>query len=229
MAHELIPYNPPGELDGRAIFFPERERSDPSDQDQEWHETREPHHPPTLESDVFVPGAQAGLSFVVAALCLGLLAWALVWSWRVVAVGAALSLAFAWLWRLRLAGALLWRVEHWTERAPQAEQLKPAVNYLLANPSQARADVTREQRERSDQARQAALLAFVDKCYLRGTAEQAHGIRASGPDRNEYTAARDALLRLGVAVWKNPARTRGGWRMAVSRQRARSLIEKHVL
>ena len=37
------------------------------------------------------------------------------------------------------------------------------------------------------------------------------------------------LLSLGIARWRNPERPKAGWVMAVSRERARQIIVRHVL
>ena len=47
------------------------------------------------------------------------------------------------------------------------------------NPGAARATVARQTAQNDTEARQTALQAFVDRCYLSGTSEGAHGITAS--------------------------------------------------
>jgi len=70
-------------------------------------ETWTPQRTPALESDFLVPGAQAIATAGAAAICAGLLAWALGWSWRVPVVVGALTLAGSWLWRLGVVDRLL--------------------------------------------------------------------------------------------------------------------------
>lgn len=194
-------------------------------------ETREPVGRAALEPDVWVPGLQALLTALALGLMTVLLAWAFAWSWRAPVAVMGLALAVGWLWRLRIADALLWRISTMTGgQVTEGESRATAVNaYLLGNPAQARAAVAEEQRQDDADAKRADLLAFVDRCLMCGCSEGAHGIKASGPDRDAYTARRDTLMALGIAAWKNPERPRGGWKMVASRQRARQLIEKHVL
>jgi len=194
-------------------------------------ETWTPQRTPSIEADVAVPGLQAVLTAGAAAICAGLLAWALGWSWRVPVVVGALTLAGSWLWRLGVVDRLLWTVESFTGKDVDGDGVtgRPQVSFTLANPGQARQTIAKEVRAAAASAEQAELLQFVDTCFMRGTAEGKHGVTAAGPDRTAYLAKRAALLNLGVARWKNPARPRAGWCMACSRQRARQLVTKHVL
>jgi hypothetical protein len=196
-----------------------------------YSETRTPQRTPALEADVFVPGAQAILTALALAICAGLLAWALGWSWRVPVVVGALTLAAGWLWRLRLVDSLLWQIESFTGRDLDQDQHvgRPQMSFALANAHAARSEVAKETRQEAVNEKHAALLAFVDRCFMLGTPEGKHGVKASGPDRTAYIAQRDALMALGIAKWRNPDKPKAGWIMAVSRQRARQLVTKHVL
>lgn len=201
----------------------------PPEPAQTYRETRTPRRDPGLESDVIVPGLQAIFTALAAGACAGLLAWALSWSWRAPVIVLALSLILAWAWRLRLADRLLWQVERWTDQDLNGDGAtgEPAHSFAIANPAQARAAVAQETRQAAQSAEQAALLRFVDTCFIRGTSESAQGIAAG--DRTDYVRRRDVLLSLGAAKWKNPARPKAGWVMAVSHERARQLIARHVL
>lgn len=192
-------------------------------------ETRTPHREPSLVADVAVPLLQALITTGAFGIMAGLVAWAAAWSWRVPVVVVGLALAISWLIRLRLMDRLLWQVERLTGADLNGDGVSGRpTTYAVANPAQARAAVASELRQADDQAKRAALLAFVDRCYISGCSERAHGVAASGPTRNAYIANRDTLLNLGLAEWKH-AGARGGWRMCVSRQRAHQIIEKHVL
>jgi|GEM_PF-1377682 len=194
-------------------------------------ETWTPARTPALESDVAVPAAQALITALVAAICMALLTWAVGWSWRVPVAILALALTGAWLWRLAKTDALLWTVEGLTgvDLNRDGNIGRPERTFIVANPDQARAAVTREAQQAARSEEQAELLAFLDRCYLLGTGEHAHGVRASGPERRRYVAARDTLMRLGLAEWKSPGNPRAGWQLTASRHRARQIIEQHVL
>jgi hypothetical protein len=190
-----------------------------------------PVRTPTIESDFAVPALQAVATGLAVAICVGLLSWAFMWSWRVPVAVVGLALAGSWLWRLGVADSLLWQIESLTGRDVNGDGVtgRPAVSFTLANPVAARQTVAKEARQTAQSAEQAELQRFVDTCFMLGTAEGKHGVRAAGPDRIAYLAKRDALLGLGVAKWKNPERPKAGWVMACSRQRARQLVAKHVL
>lgn len=195
----------------------------------EWTETRTPTRAPAVESDVLVPGLQAVATAIAATICAALLAWALGWSWRVPIVVGALALAAGWLWRLGIVTALLWQVETLTGADVTGDGAVGRPAYLLANPVQAQQAVAQEARQAETEAKRAELLRFVDACLTNGTAEGKHGVKAAGPDRAAYLEKRDALMRLGIARWKNPARPRAGWEIACSRARAHQIIRQHVL
>lgn len=195
-------------------------------------ETKTPQRAPSRESDLIVPFGQAVITSLMVGAAAALLAWAFGWAWRVVAVAVAVALIGSWFWRLRLVDSLLWTVERVTGRDMNNDNQigRPAAtSFAVVNPGAARGAVAAENRQAAQSAERVALLAFVDQCYISGCGEHAHGVRASGPARAEYVARRDTLLSLGVAAWRFPNNPRGGWQMAVSRQRARQIVEKHVL
>lgn len=196
-------------------------------------ERREARAAATVETSVVVPGLQAVFTAAAVAICAGLLAWAAGWGWRVVVVLAALSLAAAWVWRLRFADRLLQRIETFTGLDVTGDGvIGPATAahaYTVANPATARASATAAHAAATSSTEQAELLEFVRRCYLSGCSESAHGVKATGPDRETYTAARDTLFALGVAAWKNPNRPKGGWRMLVSESEALAIVAAHVL
>ncbi len=196
-----------------------------------YSETRTPQRAPSIEADVTVPILQAAATAAAVGIMAGLVAWALGWSWKVPVVATAIVLAGTWLWRLGVADSLLWQVESFTGRDLDNDQHvgRPQMSFTLANPATARQTVAQEVRAAAASAEQAALLQFLDACYMRGTAEAAHGVTAAGPDRTAYLVKRAALMGLGIAQWKHPERPKAGWRLAVSRQRARQLVQKHVL
>jgi hypothetical protein len=191
-------------------------------------ETRTPQRTPSIEADVAVPGLQAVATAIALAVGAGLLSWALAWSWKVPVVVLGLALAGGWLWRLGIADSLLWAVESFTGKDVDGDGVKgrPQMSFTLANPATARQTVAKEARQTADATRRAALLAFVDKCFMVGTSESAQGIAAG--NRADYLTCRDALLALGVGRWKNPDKPKAGWELAVSRQRARQLVAKHT-
>ena len=152
------------------------------------------------------------------------------WSLRVVAATFALSLVGSWFWRLGYSDKVLWSVESWLGRDVNGDGStgRPALGFATINPGAARATVARQTAQNDTEARTEALQAFVDRCYLSGTSEGAHGITASGPDRDNYTACRDTLLRLGLAQWRNPERPRGGWVMVADPATCKAIVGNHV-
>lgn len=192
--------------------------------------TQTARHTPTLETSFMVPALTAIGTALALTLACGVLAWALDWNGKVVAVTFALSLVGAWLWRLDFADKVLWQVESWTGRDINGDGRagNPALGFATINPGVARATVARESAQNDTDARQTALQAFVDRCYLSGTSEAAHGITASGPDRVNYTACRDTLIALGLAQWKNPDRPKGGWVLTTDPATAKAIVSNHV-
>ena len=192
--------------------------------------TQQARHAPTVETGVIVPMLTATFTAVALTLACGVLALAFGWSGRVVAVTFALSLALGWFWRLGFADKVLWSVESWTGKDLDRDGRtgNPALQFATINPGQARASVARQTAQNDTEARQTALQAFVDTCYLSGCSEAAHGITASGPERDNYVACRDELMRLGLARWKNPNRPKGGWVMAADPATCKGIVAGHV-
>jgi hypothetical protein len=188
---------------------------------------------PALESDVFVPGLQAVFTALAAFIGSGLIAWALGLSWRVPVVVTGLALAGSWLWRMGVVTALLWRVESVMQRDltgdGQLGKPTPQHAFTVANPADARADVAAQQRTSEQDERRARLLAFAHRCFTHGTSERAHGVAATGPDRDRYLECRDVLLALGLAQWRNPERPKAGWQMVGDEASATGVISRHVL
>lgn len=229
-ARALAPM-PPQSRPVISITLPQMEREDADEQPVSEYERRKAQRGVTWESDVRVPFAQAVLTAGAFGVMAGLLAWAFTWSWRVPVVVLALAVAIAWLWRLRLLDALLWEVETITQRDVNQDGRigRPAAGYTVANPHVARQTAARSQRESAAERQRAALVAFTHRCYLSGTSEAAHGVKATGPDREAYVKARDALLSLGIAAWRNAERPRAGWQLAVTEAEAMALLSEHVL
>ncbi len=194
-------------------------------------ETRTATRTPNRESDLIVPAGQAAVLALAVLIGGGAVAIALGLSGRLVLAAFGVALIGGWLWRLRVADSLLWAVETATglDLDHNGTVGNPARAYAVMQPAAARETVARETRQAAQSAERAALLEYVDRCYIRGTSENAHGVKATGPDRAQYVAKRDVLLSLGVAAWRNPDKPKAGWQMAVSRQRARQLVERHVL
>jgi hypothetical protein len=192
--------------------------------------TQQARHAPTLETSFVVPALTATGTALALTLACGVLAWALDWNGKVVAVTFALSLAGGWFWRLGFADRMLWSVESWTGRDLDNDHSigKPALGFATINPGVARATVAREFAQNATEARQTALQAFCDRCYLSGTSEAAHGITASGPDRLNYVACRDTLMSIGLAQWKNPNRLKGGWVMTSDPATCKGIVSNHV-
>lgn len=227
---ELLPALPEDVRPARApivIRLPQASTDEPGLLE---HEIRRPARPPSFESDVLVPSVQAAFTAIAAAICAGVLAWALGWHVRAVAVTFGLVLAGAWLWRMRVADGLLWEVERLTGRDVNHDgQIGRPGLPVLVNPWQARQEVTRAQVDEDAQHERQELVAFVHRCYTVGCSEGAHGVKASGPDRETYVKHRDVLLSLGIAQWRNVDRPRAGWRLVVSHQKAMELLSKYTL
>jgi len=223
---QLVPYLPPDPAPVIRVNLPQA-APEPT-----WSaERRTLNRTPAVATDFGIPALQASFTALCCTTMAGLLSWALDWSWRVPVAVLALSLGGAWLWRLRFADNLLWTIETLTRHDltgdDQVGAPQPAPAYTLANPCAARSEVAAETRQAAKDSERADLLVFLDTCFLKGTSESAQGIAAG--DRADYLKRRDALLALGIAAWKNPTRPKAGWRIAVSRERARQIITKHVL
>lgn len=214
-----------------SISLPQLRADDDSDAPLMTWEKRTLQRTPSVETDFLLPVLQAGATAISVFVLAGLLSWALGWSWRVAAVTFGATLALTLLARLRFMDGLLWATETITgfDVNGDGKVGKPAASFTLANPAQARSDARQAQQTTESEAAKAELLAFLHRCYTVGTSEAAHGVKASGPDRQTYVRQRDVLLHLGIASWKNPERPKAGWKMAVSYARARELIARHVL
>lgn len=210
------------------IRLPERHEAETGSVE---HEVRRPARSLSFEADVKVPFAQAALTAIAVGVCTAFVAWALGWSWRAVAVAFGLALALGWFWRLRLADALLWEVERLTghDFNGDGHTGQPATRPVLLNAWEARQEAAQVVTDEGAQSERAALVAFLNRCYVVGCSESAHGVKASGPDREAYVRNRDLLLSLGIAAWKNPARPRAGWQLVVSHAKAADLIARHTL
>jgi hypothetical protein len=192
--------------------------------------TQQARHAPTIETSFVVPALTALGTAAALTLACAALAWAFGWPGKTVLIVFALSLALGWFWRLGFADRVLWSVESWTGKDLDHDHQvgRPVTPYAVVNPSVARQTAARAERTTAASERQAALLAFVDRCYLSGCSEGAHGITASGPDREAYTAARDVLFSLGLAEWKNPNRPKGGWRLTTDPATCKGIVAGHV-
>lgn len=226
--HELVPYSEaPRRWPVIRLDLPQAEEDAPPA--MTW-EKRTAQRTPTTDADVAVPVLQAFFTALAAGLMAACCALVFGWPWRTVALVSGVTLALSWLWRLRLADSLLWATETLTGHLqPQNAAPRTGHAFTLANPAEARTEAQRDTRTAEHEASKAELLAFVHRCYTVGTSEGAHGVKASGPDRQAYVRHRDVLMSLGIAAWKNAERPRAGWKMAVSYQRATELIGRHVL
>ena len=195
------------------------------------YERRTLQREPTVETDFLLPTLQAFGVAIALMILAAIASWSFGWGWRVAAISFGIALAIMMIARLRHMDSLLWATETLTgfDVNGDGKVGNPAASFTLANPAQARAEAQREVDSTDAAAARAELLAFLHRCYTVGTAETAHGVKASGPDRQSYVRQRDALLSLGIASWKNPERPKAGWRMAVSYARAQELIARHVL
>ena len=227
----LAPVNVPTRQPVISIQLPQARADATDDAPVSEYERRKAQRLVTWESDVKVPVAQAGMTALAFGIMAALLAWAFGWSWRVPIVVTALAVALAWLWRLRLVDGLLWEIETIAQRDVNHDGRigKPAQGFTVANPHVARQTAQRSARENEAEQQRAALVAFVHRCYVVGCSEAAHGVKATGPDREAYVKARDVLLALGVAAWRNPERPRAGWTLAVTEAEALALVSEHVL
>jgi hypothetical protein len=192
--------------------------------------TQQARHAPTVESSFLYPLFTAFGSALACSIGAGALTLLFGWPAKVIPVTFGLSLALAWFWRLGFADKVLWSVESWMGKDLDGDGStgKPALGFTTINGGAARATVARQTVQNATEARQQALQVFVDRCYLSGTSEGAHGITASGPDRVNYVACRDELLKLGLAEWKNPNRPKGGWRMVADPATAKAIVAGHV-
>lgn len=228
----LVPYSGGGQL---APYAPNPPviRLPSADTGPGWELTRStPNRQPTVASDFTVPALQAAMTAVAFGIMAGLLAWALAWSWRVPVAVCGLAFGVGWLWRLRIVDGLLWRIEaitrHDLDGDGVAGQPQPQRGYTLLNPSDARTEAAKAQREDEGTARRAELLAFLHRCYTVGTASRKHGVTAgSGEAYTQYNEHRAALFTLGLAKWKGDS-PNAGWVLTLDEAQAVAVITKHV-
>ena len=193
------------------------------------HEIQTPVGAARVETHVTVPVAQAAITAGAALILAAVAAWTFGWHIRAVLGAFALVLLAAWLWRLDKADRLLWQVETFTgwDINNDGVRGKPKGTVLVnAATARATADHLAQSSALSDE--QQALVAFLRRCYSRGTTERAHGVTATGPGRAAYVKHRDTLLGLGIAGWKHEHH-RDGWELRVAYDEAVKLLAGHTL
>jgi hypothetical protein len=191
-------------------------------------QNRQPRGAQTIEGGFLVPLATAAGTAICVTLATGALAWVFGWSVKVVMVTFGLGLLAAWLWRIGVADRLLWGIETWTKTDLDGDGRtgRPAAHLATMQPEAARATVARTVRAAAESERLVWLQAFVHRCYTVGCSESAQGIKPG--ERAQYLEARDLLLRLGVAVWRDAANKRLGWVLAADEPTAQAIIAEHV-
>jgi len=192
-------------------------------------ETMTPARSPDLRADVGVPIGQSLFSAFVAALVAAVIAWRLggdIIMWAI--VGAVGGLAVSWLAALGLARQLVWRIERFIgDDAGDDDAPDDAETHLMAvQADAARQSVATETRQRTADARLLWLIAFVARCYTVGTSESAQGIKPG--ERARYLEARDLLLRLGLAEWRDEHNKRLGWAMTTNQAMTVKTLREHV-
>jgi hypothetical protein len=194
-------------------------------------QNRQPRGAQTIEGGFLVPLATAAGTAICSTLAIGALAWVFGWPVKMVGLAFGLSLVGAWLWRIGVADRLLWGIETWTKTDLDGDGRtgRPAPAFAVVNPGQARAAVGQTVRSSATDERRAGLLAFLDRCYLSGTSEASHGVKASGPDREQYVTYRDALMALGLAAWRRAGSPRAGWELTADPATAKAICEQHVM
>jgi hypothetical protein len=184
-------------------------------------ESRVPVGESRLTTHVFVP-------FLTAIITMAFIAGdVLLFQWRPVAgvVGAIGLLVF--VVRVILADGLLTRLETITGRELDG---KPGIGKPgpvgLLNPEQARRDAGKPETAPTSDVPRVKL--FVTRSFLEGTSEGAQAIRPNTADRDNYVECRDALLRLGLAQWRNEAQHSAGWDLTRDLDTTIAMVEKHV-
>lgn len=192
--------------------------------------TQQARHAPTVETLFVVPALTAFGTALAITMTAGGLALLFGWPARTVGIVCALSLGVGWFWRLGVADKVLWRVESWAGRDVNGDGStgRPALGFATIDGAVARTSVARQTAQNATETRLEALQTFVDRCYLSGTSEAAHGVLASGPERDDYVACRDELLKLGLAQWKNKDRAKSGWVMTTDPATAKAIVSNHV-
>jgi hypothetical protein len=191
-------------------------------------ENRQPRHVQNLETGFLVPFATAGGTAIALTIAAGALALAFGWPVKTVLIIFALSLAGGWLWRLGVADKIIWNVERVTRQDLDGDGTigAPMTHLAVIQPEAARQDIARQTRQTTANERLVWLQAFVHRCYVMGCSESAQGIKPG--DRARYLEARDLLLRLGLAVWRDEANKRLGWQMTTDEATAVAIITHHV-
>jgi hypothetical protein len=226
---ELLPALPEDVTPQRPPIFIRLPDARPAETGLLEHTIQKPARTPSFESDFIVPAAQALLSAIVAAIVTGLLAWCLDWNGKTVPIAFGVTLAVTWLWRMRVSDALLWQFERLVGHDVNHDGVIGQPGTVLVNPWQARQEAAQVVADDDAQHERQELTAFLHRCYTVGCSESAHGVKASGPDRETYVKNRDVLFALGIASWRNPERPKAGWRLAVSHAKAVDLLSKYTL
>jgi len=189
-------------------------------------ETRAPLRESRIESEVQVPLLVSLISAGIVVLVVALLAILRGWPWETVPTAGAAALTVMWFWRgVARSEAMLWTRERITQHDINGDgTVGRPHGVTLLNPPAPQPAAEPEPYTTTKQA----LIAFTTTCYLTGeTSERAHGIRPW--QRGRYTDFRDALLRLGLAEWRDPARPRGGWQVVGDLDDALAIIGEHVV
>jgi len=194
-------------------------------------QVEQPHRAPSLEADVYVPMLQSlGLAVVVGSGVAAVACWGWQLSlWPCWPASIAICGGLAFLWRLSEIGQTLWHTESMAvlNTQPAEPARAPAApGLLMLNAPAARADVADQvgQAERAQEVND--LVDFVRRCATIGTGESALGIKPSG--RSKYLEAREILLELGAARWRDPGNKRLGWELAITPAAAVVLVKRHV-
>jgi hypothetical protein len=193
-------------------------------------ETRAPARESKIESEVLVPLFLTGISAAVAMLAVGLGCLIFNWPLDSILIAGGVTLLGMWLWRGVLRSeALLWTRERITQHDINGDgQVGKPHDVTLFDTQNWAPPARRAQPAVGGTATKRALSAFVVTCYVMGqTSERAHGIRPW--QRGRYKDFRDALLRLGLAQWRDNGNHQLGWELAASQTDALRAIEAHVL
>ena len=188
----------------------------------------QPHRPPTIESDILVPAAEAAISgLILGCAATALATWLahLPW-WPTLPAAIAILTGIAWIAALREERQTLWHTEEIQLLQPQTPTPPAPSVPLLANPNDSHAAVRQIQDHHAQDANRTHLIQFVRNCATVGTSESAQGVKPA--QRAQYVADRDALLALGLARWRQSNR-RTGWELAVPPADAVVILRRHVL
>ena len=194
-------------------------------------ETMTPARQQDLRSDVGVPIGQSLFSAFVAMLVGAVIAWRLhgdILLWGV--MGGVGGLALMWMLALGLARQLVWRVERFIGEDLDGDGVpgEPETYAMIENPGRAREEVAGLTEGVSRRASTAAMLSFWQKCVNVGTSTRDHGARPGTKALEDYEAARDVLIQLGLAQWHNEANHRAGWDVTTDLATGARIIGQHV-